>query len=139
VLNFDPSGPWVVKTSEPPDTIAHELQAKASHKDRIEIFDGRKMRTKTQFMEQFGSRFEFPDWFEGGMNSFIDLMRHVDLVEQKSLAILITNSSDLLSDEGDLVIDEYLTVLNDIGDNWANRQRYTSLYPDPRGFHVILA
>jgi hypothetical protein len=95
---------------------------------------GRLMRRREGLFDQFGALLQFPCYFGGNWNAFVDCMRDLDWLHANGFLIVLLDAVDVLAD-GDP--DEFVLLLrwlSETGQSWAQADAFRGAKP----FRVVL-
>ena len=95
---------------------------------------GWKMRQRDGVFEQFAALLQFPRYFGGNWNAFIDCMRDLDWLRASGFLLVLLDAADVLRDGDPDEFGLLLTRLEDSAESFATETEFGPAVP----FHVLL-
>ena len=81
---------------------------------------GKKMRTKTTLMDEFGASLQFFEGFGENWHALRECLEYLDeWIPADAYVLVIEGSEDLLRDEKQDQMEAFLRTLHDVGEWWA--------------------
>ena len=104
------------------DIIAHyQLNPALSY---VGIVDGDKSKDLKAFMKETANAFQFPDYYSGNMNSFMEIINDLSWLNANDYVLAITESSKFLKDESVSEQDYIKQRLADVSKEWSGVPNY---------------
>jgi len=82
------------------------------------IIDGKKSSTVTDFMNEMKNEFNFPKYYSGNLNSFLEIMNDLSWLDSSNYITIIVNSNYFLINESFLSQNKLKELLAKIADEW---------------------
>ncbi len=90
----------------------------------VGIVDGNKTQVLSNFMNEVSLAFNFPNYYSGNMNSFLEIMNDLSWLDANDYVLAITESHKFLQDESVNERVEIKDILNKISTEWSNVPNY---------------
>lgn len=90
----------------------------------VGIIDGNKTQVLSNFMKEVSLAFNFPNYYSGNMNSFLEIMNDLSWLDANDYVLAITESDKFLQDESVKERSEIKDILNKISKEWSNVPNY---------------
>jgi Barstar (barnase inhibitor) len=101
--------------------IQYQLNPKTTF---VGIVDGNKTQLLSNFLKEVSLAFNFPNYYSGNMNSFLEIMNDLSWLDAKDYVLAITESHKFLQNESAKERAEIKRILNNISEEWGNVPNY---------------
>jgi hypothetical protein len=90
----------------------------------IGIISGKKSNNLNSFMQEVANVFQFPDYYSGNMNSFMEVMNDLSWLNSTDYLMIITESDKFLKDERKSEQEFIKQRLIDVSKEWNSVPNY---------------
>lgn len=131
-----PTGPWLRRQSIDyatlTDTATRIRRAKSPASSFV--LRGRKMRSRAGLFDEWAAALQFPYYFGGTWNAFVDCVGDLDWLRDEPIIVWIRDAIEVLADGDADELGAFLDILHQAGEEHA---KANELRPS-RAFHVVL-
>jgi hypothetical protein len=110
---------------------AYKLNYEKGSELAVRVVRGSKMRRLNDLYDEFAAALQFPNYFGENWDAFDECMADLEWLPTTGYVLLISNTTDVLSEEPEKQFATFISVLSGICEEWA---RATA----PKPFHVLL-
>ena len=109
---------------------AHDI-SKYQNLEGTIILDGKKMTSLSCFYDEIAKSFKFPNYIGRNFNSLSEGLADLSWLPQQNYLILITNGICVLSKENSEILDGFIEILDEIGQEWSEPINVGELWDRP--------
>ncbi len=131
-----PTGPWVRRQSIDYSTLTDTAtrMRRAAIPASTFVLRGMKMCSRAALFDEWAAALQFPYYFGGNWNAFVDCVGDLDWLRDEPVIVWIRDAIEVLADGDPDELGVFLDILHQAGDELGNAN---ALRP-ARAFHVVL-
>ncbi len=129
----DTNGPWLLRACKP------ITRQNVSEDILLLELDGSVMSTLDEMYQEFSSVLQFPDYFGNNFNALEECLTDLEWLSATGYLLIFKNAEHLLEKEQDDVLEGFLSILSEAGEEWARPVRQGEAWDrDGMPFHTVL-
>lgn len=103
----------------------------------VKMIRGDKCKTVDDLFDEFSAVFQFPHYFGENWDAFNECLNDLEWMRYDSYVLFISNINDLLAVDGEEEFKTFLSIIDDVANEWINGRNYDSFPTPPTPFHVV--